>query len=49
VREDERKIIAICVGWGKNGVEEMVRKLERPVHAHSLAMAGYGRRGGERK
>lgn len=30
MKEDERKIIAICVGGGKNGVEEMVRKL----HTH---------------
>jgi hypothetical protein len=29
---DERNVIAFCVRVGKNGVKEMVRKLECPVH-----------------
>lgn len=40
MREDERKIIAFCVGGGKNGVEEMVRKLECPVHRQNGRQRG---------
>jgi hypothetical protein len=40
VREDKRKIIAFCVGGGKNGVEEMVRKLECPVHIQAPVEGG---------
>jgi len=44
VREDEREIIAFCVGGGKNGTEEMVRKMEYPMHAQWQwqATAGWG-------
>lgn len=40
MKEDEREIIAFCVGGGKGGVEEMVRKLECPVHTHWQAANG---------
>jgi hypothetical protein len=43
--EDERKAITFCVGGSKDGVEEMVRKLECPVHTQ----LGYGKARGKRK
>ena len=46
MREDERKASTFCVGGGKNGVEEMARKLECPVHTQ---LAGYGKARGKRK
>jgi hypothetical protein len=43
VKEDVRRIIAFCVRVGENGVEEMVRKLECPVHTRAMAGEGESR------
>ena len=38
-----RRIVAFCVIVGEKGVEEMVRKLECPVHARATAGEGESR------